>query len=199
MKHGACITAAGASSRMGYPKALLSLPDGTPLAVYQTRQLAQIGCEPIVVVIGAEADRITYELDHIEIVLNPRWGEGRLTSIQAGLRALKSCDGCFILPVDVVGMKPSTLESVKNMAERGTYEVVRPVYQGKPGHLVWCSRQIMAQIAGLDIDPDTPLNKWLMPFTHYVEVDDPAIRRNLNTPDAWAEWVMGLRTETSHK
>jgi CTP:molybdopterin cytidylyltransferase MocA len=98
-EHPLCglILAAGASTRMGEPKALLSLPvrTGSPrfLLADQVERLACAGCERIVCVLGADAERIeelrAWELPGlippVVVCRNPRWREGAFTSLQAGL------------------------------------------------------------------------------------------------------------------
>ncbi len=185
--HAGLITAAGASRRMGYPKALLRLTDGTPLAQYQSDFLKRGGCKNVVVVLGSEAGRIARDLSDCRTVTNEHWKEGRLTSIQAGLRALQDYDGCFIMPVDAYGIQPDTLRAVRQAAETGKHQVVRPAHEGKPGHLVWISRDVAEQTIALDAGGDTPMNEILAPHTHLIAVNDPAILRNLNTPEEWAE------------
>jgi CTP:molybdopterin cytidylyltransferase MocA len=82
------VLAAGASSRMGYPKALLPTPANVPLAVHQMRLLRAAGCPRVAVVLGAHAESIAKKITDGEVVQHPDWAKGRLTSIQAGLRAL---------------------------------------------------------------------------------------------------------------
>jgi len=184
-KHAGLITAAGASSRMGSPKALLQLPNGTPLAQHQSDVLKRSGCSPVMVVLGSEAERIAQELTTCDVVINAQWRAGRLTSVQAGLKALDQFDGCFIMPVDAVGIRSETLRAVREAAETGENDVVRPTHDGKPGHLVWISRVIAEQIVAIQADGDTPLNEILAPHTKDVPVDDTAILRNINTPEEW--------------
>lgn len=195
MMHAGLITAAGASSRMGFPKALLRLPDGAPLAQYQSDFLKRGGCADVVVVLGSESDRITKDLPLCRTVVNERWNEGRLTSIQTGLRALEAYDGCFIMPVDAAGILPATLQAVREVAETGAHDVVRPTHNGKPGHLVWISRTTAERVMAIRADGDTPLNEILGPQTTPVPVDDEAVLRNINTPE---DWDTARSTLTSH-
>ena len=50
------VLAAGAGSRMGQPKALVRAADGTPWLEQSISLLQSAGCDPVVVVLGAEAD-----------------------------------------------------------------------------------------------------------------------------------------------
>jgi len=51
----AVILAAGASSRLGQAKQLVKI-DGEPLLERTVRLAAQVGCQPIIVVLGFEVD-----------------------------------------------------------------------------------------------------------------------------------------------
>ena len=49
----AVLLAAGGSTRLGEPKALLAEADGVPRVVRVARDLAAAGCAPVLVVVGA--------------------------------------------------------------------------------------------------------------------------------------------------
>lgn len=86
---GLMILAAGASTRMGTPKQLL-LYQGCSLIRHITEVAIASLCQPIAVVLGANAERIQPELNQlpVQIVENQRWQEGMSSSIQVGLEAL---------------------------------------------------------------------------------------------------------------
>ncbi len=88
------ILAAGASTRMGRPKQLLTYGGHTFLRNAAESAVASL-CRPIVVVLGAHADLLQREIDDLPVqqVMNTQWAEGMSTSIQAGLQALAQCDG----------------------------------------------------------------------------------------------------------
>ncbi len=108
---GVLILAAGASTRLGQPKQLLSY-QGKPLI----RQMAEVaigsGCQPVGVVLGAYADTIEPHLTdlNIHIAYNAQWQTGMAGSIQCGLRKLLTlapdleaivlmvCDQPFVSP-----------------------------------------------------------------------------------------------------
>jgi hypothetical protein len=98
--HAGLILAAGASSRMGQPKALLEDASGRPLAAVQADLLRDAGCEPAMIVLGAMADRITPRLTGYAFTIHTGWAQGRITSLQAGLRACPVRAGYAVLPVD---------------------------------------------------------------------------------------------------
>jgi molybdenum cofactor cytidylyltransferase len=92
MSDSACaavVLAAGASTRLGQPKQLLKV-DGESLLRRTIRIAAEVGCNPIVVVLGFEADRMRREISDLEtkIVINSEWQSGMGSSLHCGVDAL---------------------------------------------------------------------------------------------------------------
>lgn len=189
MRQVGLITAAGASSRMGVPKALLRLPNGQTLAEHQSAFLKETGCADVVIVLGSDAERIAEAIPSCRTTVNEQWEKGRITSVQAGLRALRDYDGCFIIPIDAAGVQPDTLRAVRKMADTGDFDAVRPTHNEQPGYVVWISAHLTPQIVDFQGDSDTPLNQILAPHTRHLPVNDPAILRNINTPEEWAAFL----------
>ena len=86
---GVVILAAGASTRMGTPKQLLPYRGRSLLRQATETALASV-CQPIIVVLGANAERLRQEVKDlpVQVVENLRWGEGMSSSIRAGVAAL---------------------------------------------------------------------------------------------------------------
>ena len=95
---GLIILAAGASTRMGTPKQLLPYQECSfvrhiaEVAICASQQRFAIAsvCQPIAVVLGANAERIKPEISQlpVQIVENQQWAEGMSSSIRVGLEAL---------------------------------------------------------------------------------------------------------------
>jgi molybdenum cofactor cytidylyltransferase len=83
------LLAAGTSSRMGSNKMLFDLGGESVLRRAAKRALAG-GLSPLYVVLGHQAERAREELQGLpcETVLNPNYGQGITSSLQAGIAAL---------------------------------------------------------------------------------------------------------------
>ena len=178
------VLAAGASLRMGSPKALLRGRDGLPLAACQAALLCAGGCDGVAVVLGAEIDRIRLELPaELTTVENPRWAKGRASSLQAGIGAFPQADGFLFLPVDAVGVQVKTIRAMLAAAEMEPQAIWRPVYLGDKGNLLW-----IPQAAGralMQLPAAARIDEWAQPLARILEVEDAAILRNVNTAEEW--------------
>jgi CTP:molybdopterin cytidylyltransferase MocA len=143
------VLAAGAGSRAGGPKALRREPDGRSWVEIAVLALADAGCEPVVVVLGAEAERaVTMVPQGATPVVNREWEQGQSTSLRAGLESVGQVDGVMITVVDRPTQTTRTATAVMAAAEAaGTANaLVRPVIDGQPGHPVYVGS---ARLAGL--------------------------------------------------
>jgi len=89
------LLAAGAGRRMGGPKALLRHPDGVTWVARAVRVLREGGCDPVLVVVGAQADAVEADVmadgvDGVSVVRAAGWAEGMGASLRSGLDALAS-------------------------------------------------------------------------------------------------------------
>ncbi|PKW14704.1 nicotine blue oxidoreductase [Saccharopolyspora spinosa] len=107
--------AAGAGRRFGMPKALVEYR-GTLLVDRAAQVLAAGGCAPIVVVVGAAADKVREraELAGATVVFNPDWATGMGSSLRTALDALAptDADAALVLPVDMPGIGPEAVRRV---------------------------------------------------------------------------------------
>jgi nicotine blue oxidoreductase len=144
------VLAAGAGRRIGGPKALLRL-HGTPLAERAVRVARDGGCGPVVVVLGAAADRVraVADLAAATVVVNPGWPSGLASSLRAGLAALAETEAgaALVLLVDTPGIG---VEAVRRVAARGDEQaLVCATYGGRRGHPMLFGRAHWPEIAAL--------------------------------------------------
>lgn len=85
------VLAAGSSIRMGKNKLLFDL-DGEPLVRRAVRRAAAGGLDPVIAVLGYEAELVRRELDGLDppcrIVVNPDYERGINSSLKTGIAAL---------------------------------------------------------------------------------------------------------------
>jgi molybdenum cofactor cytidylyltransferase len=81
--------AAGAATRMGRNKLLLEL-ECEALLHRSTRRSLEAGLDPVLVVLGHEADRARQALGELRCrqILNPAWASGMNSSLSAGVQAV---------------------------------------------------------------------------------------------------------------
>ena len=91
MPAAAIILAAGSASRMGSLKQLLPYGNGT-LLTHSIQQAQQAGFDRIIVVVGAESERVRSSLtgQPVEIAFNENWEVGMGSSIAAGMQQLQN-------------------------------------------------------------------------------------------------------------
>jgi molybdenum cofactor cytidylyltransferase len=85
------ILAAGASTRMGTPKQLL-LYQGRSFLQYITEIAIASVCQPVIVVLGANAEQIHPQIKQlpIKVVNNLDWASGMSASIKSGMELLNN-------------------------------------------------------------------------------------------------------------
>jgi CTP:molybdopterin cytidylyltransferase MocA len=133
----AIVLAAGEGRRMGGPKALLPLGEGTFLSA-ACRLFARPGIASVVAVLGAEAERVRAAAGipaAATVAVNERWREGMLTSVWVGLDAAEAlgAEAVLLHPVDNPFVAPTTIEAVVAAMATGA-EIAVPSHAGRRGH-----------------------------------------------------------------
>jgi CTP:molybdopterin cytidylyltransferase MocA len=144
------VLAAGGGRRIGVPKALLRL-DGRLLVERSVAVLREAGCAPVVVVLGAGADRVRAEADlgDAVVVENGEWATGLGSSLRAGLAALADtpAEATVVLLVDTPGVTAEAVRRVAALPYRQA--LVCATYQGRRGHPMLFGRAHWSGIATL--------------------------------------------------
>lgn len=177
----AVILAAGASTRMGRPKALLRRGDRSFVAC--AVELARAaGCAPIVVVAGA-VSLADEPLAPALVVVNERWSQGPLGSLQRGLAALPTdIPGALVLTVDRPHLRPATVAALVAAFLGEPTCAWQPEHAGRRGHpLIWPAALLPA-LRALPIDADPRELLRTRAERRALQVDDPATLDNLDTP-----------------
>ncbi len=99
----AVVLAAGGSARLGRPKQLVRI-GGEPLVRRAARTALDAGCDPVLVVLGSEAEAVRAAVADLPVLHadNRLWADGVGGSIACGVRAVAAGRpaGCIVLPCD---------------------------------------------------------------------------------------------------
>jgi molybdenum cofactor cytidylyltransferase len=189
----AIILAAGASRRMGTPKALLEW-QGRSFLEHLIALLGQC-CHPVIAVLGHDAEAIRGNLRDpaaarlIENLLPER---GMLSSLQCGLRALEpQTPGFLFAPVDQPALPPSVPPRLASLVQQGALIAI-PRYQGRRGHPVACSPALLQVFL---TEPVTGQPRDVIARhreqTAYLDVDEPGVVVDVDYPQDYRNLLQG--------
>jgi molybdenum cofactor cytidylyltransferase len=186
----ALILAAGESTRMGTPKALLHDPDGRAFVARIVRTFARAGIDDIIVVTGSQHDGIeaavTADRPPVtpRFVRNPDPSRGQLSSLWTGLDAVdRDAAGVLMTLVDVPMLRASTIRAVVEAWRQQRAPIVRPAMGDRHGHPVLFDRSTFEELR------QAPLSEGAKAVVHAyadrivnVPVDDPGCLVDVDTP-----------------
>ncbi len=174
----AIILAAGASTRMGHPKALTPIR-GVPALTLVARTARSAGADPVIVVLGADMEKTFFAVPaDAQAVRFADWRRGRTASLKAGIRGLLEPCPILVWPVDHPLVTASTLKRL--LAAQGEIRV--PVHEGKRGHPTVFATDAARGI--LALRDDEPLHNLLHADPRRVvevHVQDEGVLLNLDT------------------
>ena len=192
----AVILSAGESSRMGRPKALLPI-DGQTFIEKIVATLKQTPVGKVIVVLGHNADEMRRRIEHlpVEILLNPDYRLGQLSSLQVAVRRLQSdpdCDGMLVHLVDHPYIDPSLVDEMTRRFDPSKNLIVVPRCRGKRGHPVIFSRALFAELlaAPLSEGAKAVVNAH-RDETLEIETDQAGITIDIDTPELYRQHIKG--------
>jgi len=196
----ALVLAAGRSTRMGRPKALLPLDCGDTFVARIVGTLHDAGVDDVVVVLGHEPDPIVADLIRrqtpVRFAINRDFDKGQLSSLVAGLNAIDrpGVIAALVTLVDVPLVSAATVRAVVDRYRRTRAPIVRPVAGGRHGHPVLIDRALFDQFRAAD--PALGANvvvRQHISAQGEVEVTDPHAFRDVDTPDEYDRLVLEVR------
>ena len=172
---------------MGSFKPLMKLA-GLPLIEHALGAFRTVNIRETVVVSGfcSELLESHFKNTDIKLINNTRYAETEMIdSIQLGLDYLQNrCDRVFIMPADMPLIQPFTIKVLSGY-QTGK-PLVQPVFNGRHGHPILISADCIPSI--LQFHGDGGLRNALRDFEkEVVEIPDPGIRMDADTPEAFSQ------------
>jgi len=190
LRFGAVILAAGASTRMGTPKQLLSV-GGRPLIVHAVEAALASSAWPVVVVLGAEADRIKPVLARHPVLIaeNPAWSEGMASSVRAGIGLMiqfsRSLDASLLALCDQPAFSAGSIARLVE-AQRATGRGIAAAhYRGRNGAPALFLRTHFAALGALTGE-EGARNLLNGDPEAVASVGMPEFEKDLDTPEDYA-------------
>ncbi|TFV88066.1 nucleotidyltransferase family protein [Blastococcus sp. CT_GayMR20] len=144
----AVVLAAGGGRRYGMPKALVE-HEGS-LLVERAVRTARAVCDPVLVVLGAQAVDVWQraDLSGAALLANKDWESGMASSLATGLKGALSwpgrVDAVLVTLVDMPGMTPEALAAVR--AHGAPHALAVATYDGVRSHPVLLGRDHWAGV-----------------------------------------------------
>lgn len=190
----AIVLAAGASSRMGRPKAALPLGPTHTVLSRGVATLLDAGVTRVVVVAGAHPGAVREALrdvtdPRVTVVDHPGWANGQLSSLLRGLDEVDAphVRGILMTLVDVPLVSPGTVRTLLRAWQETGAPIVRPARRGVHGHPVLFDRHVFQALR--DADPAEGAKPVVRAYANVlldVEVDDEGAFVDLDDPEDYA-------------
>ena len=187
--------AAGDSTRMGSPKALLQTPDGRTFAASIVRSFAAAGVSEIVIVTGRDHEQVVAAVRsdqppvEARFARNPDPSRGQLSSLWVGMDAVvgPATAGLLVTLVDVPLIAPATVRAVLEAWQRTGAPIVRPAIGDRHGHPVLFDRSLFDELrqAPLEGGAKTVVRRHEARIVNIVPPDDGCLR-DIDTPEDYA-------------
>jgi molybdenum cofactor cytidylyltransferase len=180
------VLAAGRSSRMGFPKALIDLAGES--ALERVLRLAREQRLESCVVLGFHAERVRAEVRFgaTRVVRNPDPEDGQSSSVRCAARALPNGAALLLWPVDHARVEAETLATLRAAWEArppGT-EIVVPSHALRRGHPAWFSPRAAAELRELPDDAPAHVVVRRDPArVLHVVVADPMVVADFDRPE----------------
>jgi molybdenum cofactor cytidylyltransferase len=190
----AVILSGGASSRMGSPKALLAY-QGRPFLEHllDVTKRPEIGVRRVV--LGADAGPIgkAIKLHADEIVINPDWEKGQLSSIQAGVRSLPpGTEGLVLCLIDHPLISAALVGELIGQFYQSRKAIVLPVFEGRRGHPVIFAATLYSELLHAPLETGARAVVWAHPGDVLeVSTNEQGCVLNLNDPETMNKAIGG--------
>lgn len=186
------VLAAGRSTRIGRPKALLEIEGETFLA-RAVSALRQAGCDPVVAIVPqGEGVRMGEIVENAggRAVENPDPGAEQIDSLRIGLEEVgEGAEAAIVLPVDVPLAGADIVRALCEAWQARRAPIVRPVHEGRPGHPVLFARAVWPELQTHDLEHGARdvVHRHQAQIVE-IQVDDAGVTVDVDTPEEYLRW-----------
>jgi len=164
-----------------------------PFLFYKKKSFLQIAVEnvsaihlnPIVIVTNdIFYEKIIAQNFPAEILINPHPKRGMLSSILIGLKEIEtSCTGFFLYPIDYPLVRQATFHKLLLAHHSDPEKIIKPACNGQHGHPIVFPKSLFQALREAPLDQGARFV--IRKYSHHIiniDVDDPGILININTP-----------------
>lgn len=190
------IFASGKSTRMGHPKALLTI-DRIPWIAHQVNSLHSLGFINIFIITNIDLYSILKKLcPNQTILLNELDSLGPFSSIQCGVQAILKklpSSSIFIKPVDIPIPDAEVWQELESKITPRILATI-PSYLNKKGHPVCISNDLAKKIDKFDVHSENARLDYILKDVSEQQklicnVNDAKIILNINSPEDWEKYL----------
>ena len=183
------LLAAGQSSRMGQDKRWLNV-NGVPMALRVAQAMKGAPLTRHLAVVRADDETLAVRLAALgfETLANPHPERGRASSVTCALATLAVASPIMITLADLPELTAGRIGSLwRRFCEDGAQDILIPRHQGQAGHPRCFGKAHVAALIAQGDAVDVPA--YLAAHSQsvrFLDVDDPAVTRDIDTPAAYA-------------
>lgn len=189
LRTGGILLAAGVGRRFGSDKRRVRLHGGEMVFERSLRTLAAV-CDETLLVLGARDDPRDFMEGlppTVRVVNASRSAGGMGFSLADAMVHADAWDACLVGLADKPFVTADTVQTVRKLLL--AHDLVVPTHGGLPGHPVGFRNCHFARLAALEGDAGArSLIRSLREQVHFVELDDPGILTDIDTPEQLERW-----------
>lgn len=194
MNATAVILAAGESTKLPVPKAMLEYEKGKSFLRSIAASFRKAGCD-VVAVVGYRGDEVRSQNPDVRLLENVDWKSGQLGSARMGIQAAldDGAEAIILHPVDMPTFRASTVKSLLGKLDGA--EAILPEFEGVTGRPVVLSRSAAEKV--LKMESSGTLESALPRLAvKKMATKDPGVMVNINSAEVYQR-IFGMEPKAA--